>query len=74
MYLFVEPPDEKRGTDGRIDEAVSLGEVSDRKFCSACQCSFESREEQVIAQITYKAFSNQFISPLSKNHDVQASV
>ncbi|XP_060785144.1 tRNA endonuclease ANKZF1 isoform X2 [Neoarius graeffei] len=40
-------PKEKRETDRRIDEAVPLGEVSDRKFCSACQCSFESREEQM---------------------------
>ncbi|KAI5107425.1 ankyrin repeat and zinc finger domain-containing protein 1 isoform X4 [Silurus meridionalis] len=29
------------------DELVSPGEVSDRKFCSACQCSFDSREEQM---------------------------
>lgn len=42
MYLIVEFPDDKRGMDERRDEVVS-----DRKFCSACQCSFESREEQV---------------------------
>ncbi|MCI4378022.1 hypothetical protein PGIGA_G00210720 [Pangasianodon gigas] len=40
-------PDDKRGIDGRRDEPVAPGEVSDRKFCSACQCSFESREEQM---------------------------
>ncbi|KAK2850366.1 hypothetical protein Q7C36_009149 [Tachysurus vachellii] len=38
---------DKKETDVRRDEAVSLGDVSDRKFCSACQCSFESREEQM---------------------------
>ncbi|KAF5886283.1 ankyrin repeat and zinc finger domain-containing protein 1 isoform X1, partial [Clarias magur] len=37
--------DDKRGTDASQDEAV--GEVSDRRFCSACQSSFENREEQM---------------------------
>lgn len=44
---FAEFPEDKRGKDVRQSEAVSLMDVSDRKFCSACQCSFESREEQV---------------------------
>ncbi|KAM9486608.1 tRNA endonuclease ANKZF1 [Clarias gariepinus] len=39
--------DNKRGTDESKDEAASLGEVSDRRFCSACQSSFENREEQM---------------------------
>ncbi|KAK3568979.1 hypothetical protein QTP86_021377 [Hemibagrus guttatus] len=45
--LREEFPKDKRGTDVRRDEAVSLTDVPDRKFCSACQCSFESREEQM---------------------------
>ncbi|RXN28058.1 ankyrin repeat and zinc finger domain-containing 1-like isoform X1 [Labeo rohita] len=28
-------------------KTISVGEVSDRMFCSACQCPFESREEQM---------------------------
>lgn len=28
-------------------KTMSAGEVSDRMFCSACQCPFESREEQM---------------------------
>ncbi|XP_017335773.1 ankyrin repeat and zinc finger domain-containing protein 1 isoform X3 [Ictalurus punctatus] len=42
LTIREEFPDDKRGMDERRDEVVS-----DRKFCSACQCSFESREEQV---------------------------
>ncbi|XP_058249081.1 tRNA endonuclease ANKZF1 isoform X2 [Hemibagrus wyckioides] len=47
LTLREEFPEDKRGTDVRRGEAVSLTDVSDRKFCSACQCSFESREEQM---------------------------
>ncbi|XP_026766805.3 ankyrin repeat and zinc finger domain-containing protein 1 isoform X1 [Pangasianodon hypophthalmus] len=47
LTIREEFPDDKRGIDGRRDEPVAPGEVSDRKFCSACQCSFESREEQM---------------------------
>ncbi|XP_053482311.1 ankyrin repeat and zinc finger domain-containing protein 1 isoform X2 [Ictalurus furcatus] len=42
LNIREEFPDDKRGMDARRDEVVS-----DRKFCSACQCSFESREEQM---------------------------
>ncbi|KAI5616362.1 ankyrin repeat and zinc finger domain-containing protein 1 isoform X4 [Silurus asotus] len=47
LSIREEFPDDKRGTDRTGDELVSPGEVSDRKFCSACQCSFDSREEQM---------------------------
>ncbi|XP_067299655.1 tRNA endonuclease ANKZF1 isoform X2 [Pseudorasbora parva] len=33
--------------DAGARKAVSAGEVSDRMFCLACQCRFESREEQM---------------------------
>ncbi|KAF4086658.1 hypothetical protein AMELA_G00086890 [Ameiurus melas] len=47
LTIREEFPDDKSGMDERTDEVVSAGEVSDRKFCSACQCSFEGREEQM---------------------------
>lgn len=48
MHLFVGSPDDKKGTAGGTDEATAAtGEASDRRFCSACRCSFESREDQV---------------------------
>ncbi|XP_046700988.1 ankyrin repeat and zinc finger domain-containing protein 1 isoform X2 [Silurus meridionalis] len=47
LSIREEFPDDKRGMDRTGDELVSPGEVSDRKFCSACQCSFDSREEQM---------------------------
>ncbi|MBN3295208.1 ANKZ1 protein, partial [Amia calva] len=42
------PPHEEESleTDSSKREKVTIGEVSDRMFCSACQCSFDSREEQ----------------------------
>ncbi|XP_056107693.1 ankyrin repeat and zinc finger domain-containing protein 1 isoform X2 [Rhinichthys klamathensis goyatoka] len=33
--------------DAGSGRTVSVGEVSDRMFCLACQCRFESREEQM---------------------------
>ncbi|XP_016315712.1 ankyrin repeat and zinc finger domain-containing protein 1-like isoform X2 [Sinocyclocheilus anshuiensis] len=35
------------GEDVGSRKTASAGEVSDRMFCSACQCPFESREEQM---------------------------
>ncbi|KAG5852500.1 hypothetical protein ANANG_G00063090 [Anguilla anguilla] len=37
---------EKSHLDEKKAEGVPVGEVSDRMFCSACQCPFDSREEQ----------------------------
>ncbi|KAJ8405359.1 hypothetical protein AAFF_G00318320 [Aldrovandia affinis] len=33
--------------DAMKAECVPVGEISDRMFCSACQCPFDSREEQM---------------------------
>ncbi|XP_051564782.1 ankyrin repeat and zinc finger domain-containing protein 1 isoform X2 [Myxocyprinus asiaticus] len=33
--------------DGRSRETATVGEVSDKMFCSTCQCPFESRDEQM---------------------------
>ncbi|XP_073701890.1 tRNA endonuclease ANKZF1 [Garra rufa] len=33
--------------DVGLKKTASTGEVSDRMFCSACQCTFDSREEQM---------------------------
>ncbi|XP_015214736.1 tRNA endonuclease ANKZF1 isoform X2 [Lepisosteus oculatus] len=38
--------DEKLLADSSKGPTVTIVEVSDRMFCSACQCPFESREEQ----------------------------
>ncbi|KAJ8352318.1 hypothetical protein SKAU_G00237940 [Synaphobranchus kaupii] len=37
---------EKSHLDEKKAESVPVGEISDRMFCSACQCPFDSREEQ----------------------------
>ncbi|XP_061090820.1 tRNA endonuclease ANKZF1 [Conger conger] len=37
---------ENSNLDENKAEGIPVGEISDRMFCSACQCPFESREEQ----------------------------
>ncbi|TSQ01585.1 Ankyrin repeat and zinc finger domain-containing protein 1 [Bagarius yarrelli] len=47
LAIGAEFSDDKRGSDSRRDEPVPFGEVSDKRSCSTCQCSFERREEQM---------------------------